>query len=300
MDLDPVRLRTLDKIATLGSMTAAARALGYTTGAISQQMAALERATGHTLFLKVGRNVQLTDAGVILAKHGQRILAAHEAAEAELEDTEGSPAVPVNVGVWGTTAGALLAPALGAIAERHPALEIHSIEVDVDDAIAAVGRGDVDLAFGVDYDDAPIPRATDVQLVELRTEGFSIGFRTGSLRPGRSVMLGSLASEPWILPPERTHYGLAMRLACRRAGFEPVVAHEVTDTAATLAMAANGLGVAPVTDLMLQWRSKDLEVIPLRTPVNRRLVLARRSDPSIRLSVRVVAEALARFVKTDF
>jgi DNA-binding transcriptional LysR family regulator len=40
VDLDLVKLRTLVAIRDTGSMTAAAVALGYTTGAVSQQMAA--------------------------------------------------------------------------------------------------------------------------------------------------------------------------------------------------------------------------------------------------------------------
>ena len=39
MDLDLVELRTLVEVRAAGSMTAAAAALGYTTGAVSRQMA---------------------------------------------------------------------------------------------------------------------------------------------------------------------------------------------------------------------------------------------------------------------
>jgi hypothetical protein len=62
-DLDLVKLRTLVEIRATGSMTAAAAALGYTTGAVSQQMATLQRSLRLELFTQVGRSVQLTDAG---------------------------------------------------------------------------------------------------------------------------------------------------------------------------------------------------------------------------------------------
>ena len=62
MDLDLVKLRTLVEVRAAGSMTAAAAALGYTTGAVSQQMAALQRSVRTELFTQVGRRVQLTDA----------------------------------------------------------------------------------------------------------------------------------------------------------------------------------------------------------------------------------------------
>jgi molybdenum-dependent DNA-binding transcriptional regulator ModE len=59
--LDLVKLRTLVEVRETGSMTAAAAALGYTTGAVSQQMAALERSVRVELFTQVGRRLQLTD-----------------------------------------------------------------------------------------------------------------------------------------------------------------------------------------------------------------------------------------------
>src|ERR671928_15313 len=72
--LDLVKLRTLVEVRETGSMTAAAAALGYTTGAVSQQMAALERSVRAELFTQVGRRLQLTDAGRLLADHAVGLL----------------------------------------------------------------------------------------------------------------------------------------------------------------------------------------------------------------------------------
>ncbi|MEV4565419.1 LysR family transcriptional regulator [Nonomuraea sp. NPDC049419] len=48
--LKPEHLRTLREVVRLGSFAAAANRLGYTSSAVSQQMAALERETGVRLF----------------------------------------------------------------------------------------------------------------------------------------------------------------------------------------------------------------------------------------------------------
>ena len=69
MDMSWASLRALKEVASRGTMIAAAEALGYTTGAISQQLAALETSVGTPLLQRVGRTVELTDAGVVLAKH---------------------------------------------------------------------------------------------------------------------------------------------------------------------------------------------------------------------------------------
>jgi DNA-binding transcriptional LysR family regulator len=292
MDLDLAKLRTLAEIGARGSMTAAAAALGYTPGAVSQQMAALERSVSVELFVRVGRNVQLTDAGTVLADHAVRILEAERAARAALAEVGERISANVRVGVFGTAAAALLPPALARVQQEHPGVAVRSIEVDVDAATSAVAAGIVDIAFGLDYSDAPIPRSRDVALVGLRSERFRIAVATGRRTKHRTVSLADLADESWVLPPAATHYGLAFRMACRRAGFEPRVVHEVTDTATSLAMVAADLGVAPVTDLMLALRSRQVTALPLLENTSREIVLAYRREPPPQPGTRAVIDAI--------
>jgi hypothetical protein len=57
-----------------------------------------------------------------------------------------------------------------------------------------VRRGDVDVAFGLDYSSAPIPRSGDVQLVLLRTERFGLVTADGTDRdPGALAELADFA-----------------------------------------------------------------------------------------------------------
>ena len=78
-------LRAIEALATHGSMTAAAGALGYTPSAISQQIARLERDVRQTLIERQGRRVTLTIAGRILAESASRIVIELESMNAELQ-----------------------------------------------------------------------------------------------------------------------------------------------------------------------------------------------------------------------
>jgi DNA-binding transcriptional LysR family regulator len=292
MYLDLVKLRSLVELQKQGTMVAAAVALGYTTGAISQQLAALEIQVGYPLLVHTGRQVELTDAGSVLANEAIAILDAERSARevlAALQDQRGGQ---VRVGVFGTAAAALLPPALARLKTIYPGILVRSFEVDVDAAAAEVASHNVDLAFGVDYPDAPIPRDPAVNLLALRTETFAIATAMGEVDAEGAVPLSYFQHHGWLLPPPRTHYGLALRMACRRAGFEPQVNHEVTDTAATLAMAAAGLGVAPVTELMLQLRRLDLGIVELIDPIERVMVLAHRHQSHIQPGLQAVIEAI--------
>eukprot|EP01030_Chromulinospumella_sphaerica_P031900 gene31900-32580_t len=61
-------------VAETGQMTAAARMLGMTQSAASQQIASLESNYGVTLFDRSVRPARLTQAGTLLHRHAARIL----------------------------------------------------------------------------------------------------------------------------------------------------------------------------------------------------------------------------------
>ena len=82
--LNLTQLATLREFSRRGTMAKAAEALGYTPGAVSQQIAELERSVGIALLVKVGRRAVLTDAGRVLASEADRVLLAEERARQAL------------------------------------------------------------------------------------------------------------------------------------------------------------------------------------------------------------------------
>jgi DNA-binding transcriptional LysR family regulator len=281
-------LLALRELAEQGTMTAAADVLGVTTGAVSQQLAAMESRLGVALVERVGRRVQLTDAGRLLLRHAGGILQAQDAALAALEASRGDVAGTVVIGVFGSAA-ALLPDVATAVRGANDAIRIRSRELDVDGAVAAVRRGDVDLAFGLDYEDLPAARDEDIAFDPIRTERFGLAVSASDDRFADQIDLVEAGGSPWILPPAESRYGRLVRNACRRAGFEPDVVYEVMDTAASLALAAAGAGVTPVTPLMRALApDARLRIVGLRQEVTRSVCLAERIRPASRPSVAFV------------
>jgi DNA-binding transcriptional LysR family regulator len=253
--LSLTQLATFREFVRHGTLAAAAGSLGYTPGAVSQHVSALERTVGARLVERSGRHLALTDAGRVLAEYADRMLGLERETVQAIASAEGRVAGPLTVGTWGSTAAALLAPVVERMAVAVPEVTVRSREVDLDEAALAVRHGDVDVAFGLDYPDAPVPRDDAISVIGLHEESFGIAVatshdRTGGRRRSRSVDVETLAGLDWILPPPDSQYGRALRSGFRRRGFEPRVVHEVTDTAASLQLAAAGLGATVVTDLM--------------------------------------------------
>jgi DNA-binding transcriptional LysR family regulator len=272
--LSLLHLTTLREFVRRGTLAAAADALGYTPGAASQHIASLERELGTAVLTKAGRHLVLTDAGRVLAEHAEELLECEARARLAVASPSDEVSGPVVLGIWGSSAAALLGPLISLAAERHPGLAITSREVPVDLVARSVRTREVDLAFGLDYPADPIPRDRDTTVRPLLRERFWVASAGRGRRRARARSLAELAEEPWILPSPGTVMGHAMRVAFRRAGVEPNVAHEVDDSAASLQLAAQGLGLTLATDLMQRLaHDPALDRVTLREEVVREIVL---------------------------
>src|SRR5947208_14695455 len=90
-------LAALQAVAEGGSFGRAAARLGYTQSAVSQQIATLERLVGERLVDRPGgpRPVTITQAGTVLLRHADGIVARLRAAQADLAALRDGSAGPL-------------------------------------------------------------------------------------------------------------------------------------------------------------------------------------------------------------
>src|SRR5213083_909354 len=104
-------LAALKAVAEEGSFRGAASQLGYTQSAVSQQIATLERLVGEKLVERPGgpRPVSLTEAGRLLLRHADSIVARLQAAQADLQALRAGEAGTLRIGTF-QSAGARVLP----------------------------------------------------------------------------------------------------------------------------------------------------------------------------------------------
>ncbi|GBP99550.1 LysR family transcriptional regulator [Streptomyces spongiicola] len=274
--IDPRRLRILRAVADHRTVTAAAAALYLTPSAVSQQLAALEQETGHTLLIRSGRGVTPTAAGEILLGHAHEVLSQLERAEAELAAYAGGAAGEVTAASFATGIAEVLAPALGRLALDHPGIRVRVRDAEGDESLPMVLDGEADLALAVEYRGAP--REDDLRLarVPLYAEPFDAVLHCGHpLADGGGVELAALADSDWIGPYPGNPCHDVMLLACELAGFQPRLTHSSDDFRAVVALAGAGAGVALVPRSALRGMElKDTVVLPVAGPAATRRVFA--------------------------
>ncbi|MFF0342652.1 LysR family transcriptional regulator [Kribbella sp. NPDC004875] len=277
--MDVRRLELLLALSRLGSMHAVSETLGVTTSTVSQQIAALAKEVGLPLLEPDGRRVRLTPAGRRLAAHAVHILAAHEAARADL-DPSAEPAGTVRVAAFHTAIRDSLLP----VVPRLPAavrLEIQ--EQEPPDALAMLERDQVDLALTYDYNLAPAAIDPALQATRLWDAAWSLAVPSRSRRtPGTAAdVLGAFADSDWIVNSRHLADEQVIRTIAALAGFEPRVTQRADSLQLVQEMIVAGLGVA---------------LLPAAYPKTTGVSLRRLRDPE----PRVRAYALTRRGRTGW
>ncbi|GAA2415272.1 LysR family transcriptional regulator [Streptomyces glaucosporus] len=244
-------LRVLRAVARTGSFSAAARELGCTQPAVSQQMRALEQAAGTPLLVRTGRETRPTEAGEALVRHAAGILAALAAAEEEVAAIAGLRAGRVRLASFPSASAALVPAAVAALREEYPGARVSLVEAGPPRSAEMVGEGECEIALVYRHTGSGAPAADgafgdpgDGLVVRpLLTERF-VGLlpEDHHLARAESVDLGELAEESWIAGCRRCR-GHLVRI-CESAGFAPRIDFTADGSPAVAGLVGAGLGVA--------------------------------------------------------
>src|SRR5690348_5631184 len=145
-------LLALKAVAEEGSFGRAARRLGYTQSAISQQIAVLERIVGQRLVDRPGgpRPISLTEAGELLLTHADAIAARLRAAQADLSALGAGDAGPLRIGTYQSVGARIIPTLLRRFRTEWPQIDVTLVESGDDrELLGLVESGEVDLSFVV-------------------------------------------------------------------------------------------------------------------------------------------------------
>ncbi|BAQ71737.1 HTH-type transcriptional regulator TrpI [Pseudomonas sp. Os17] len=237
-DLPPLNaLRAFEATARLNSVSQAAEQLHVTHGAVSRQLKVLEEHLGLSLFVKDGRGIKLTDAGVRLRDASSEAFERLRDVCGEL--TRGSADAPFVLGCSGSLLARWLIPRLGRLNADLPDLRLH----------LSAGEGDLDPRRpGLDallvFAEPPWP--ADMQVYELACERIGpvlspryAGYSRLRTAPATALGAESLlhtTSRPQAWPSWARHNGIAAEALKYGQGFEHLYY--------LLEAAVAGLGVA--------------------------------------------------------
>lgn len=264
-------LAALQAVAEEGSFGRAAHRLGYTQSAISQQIATLERVVGERLVERPGgpRPVTLTEAGRLLLRHAESIIARLQAAQADLAALSAGSVGTLRVGTFQSVGAKVLPTVMRRFRDGWPDVEIELRESHSDFELAMlVERGELDLSFVQLPLDHPA-----LETIELMRDPYVLVAAADSplAARGKPPTLKEIAEQPLIGYREcRSTQIIADQL--RTTGREPHFVFRSDDNGIVQGLAAAGVGVAVVPLLTVDENDETVAVIDVGTKIAPRIV----------------------------
>ncbi|MBF4160740.1 LysR family transcriptional regulator [Nocardioides sp. CBS4Y-1] len=240
-----------------GSFSEAARELGYTASAVSQQISALERATRTPLFEREAHGVQPTPAAAWLGERADQALGQLRALEDDLALRQNGTIGRLRLGSFPSASERLLPLAVSHLRRTHPGLAISLDEGEPTELFAKLASRELDAAVIYRYGQVPTPIPTGLRaerlfresLVLLAPPRHRLGGGGRSEEPVGEEELARLGGESWISTGPGTSGASTLRRLCARAGFEPDIVHRSNNYTVVHGLVAAGLGLAIVPRL---------------------------------------------------
>ncbi|CUJ72465.1 MULTISPECIES: LysR family transcriptional regulator [Achromobacter] len=294
---DLKQLRAFLAIARLGNFTRAAYELHISQSALTIQIQQLEKHLRTELFDRNRRSVTLTP-------HGQELFPRIERLVAEIEDlvTHAREATDpdrgtVTVAALPSVAAGLLPRAIHRLNRDYP-----RITVRIRDTVAArltymIRNGEVDFGVG-----SPVKRDPELVWEKLMTDRFCAFVAPDYPWTKRnSVKFKDLAGPPLILPVRESSIRMHIEAAADKNKISLPAAYEAVYNSTITAMAAQGLGVAILSELVVRGDDTTrLRRIAIEDPpLYRYIGILRRAGRSLSRPAELLIGALREAASAD-
>src|SRR5262249_53064449 len=185
-----------------------------------------------------------------------------------------------------SAAASFVAVAWAALAGSAPQVRLDLTEMEPEESLPAVLRGQADVA--VAHEDDLLPPPLDPLFERRDLPGDPVPIAVPEPRPlaagdglvparsplaaagdGSGLPLTSLGGEPFLAPRDTTSCAEMIQRACARAGFVPRVVARASDFQVLLSLVAAGAGVTLVPGLAARWLPPRVRLVPPADPVTR-------------------------------
>ena len=253
--IQPQQLTVLVAIREHGSLSGAARALGYGVPTIAHHLTALERHLKVRLVDRDRRGARLTPLGAVLVTEAEEILARLDLAEQLVVTQRDRGLATIRIGTFASIGSQLLPRAVRLLRERAP-VQVEVVEAEPTEVVQLLQAGE--LSAGLIYDSADDPAFAGPELAidVLLEEQYEILVASNSpFAACAEIDLADLAEADWICSRDHTETSdRVLRRACHLVGIEPRVLMRTDDLSMIHGLVAEGLGCTLTTRAALDTR----------------------------------------------
>ncbi|WP_439107023.1 LysR family transcriptional regulator [Congregibacter sp.] len=274
--MDIANLRAFAAVARGQSFSAAATQLHLTQPAISKRIAVLETELDAPLFDRLGRRIELTEAGRALLAHLPEIEQSLRQAEQAVRDINGDVSGPLRIATSHHIGLHRLPPVLSAFQRSYPLVQLAIEFLDSEQAYERLRVGDIELAV---VTLAP-GDVTHLQSEAIWTDALCVMIsKTHPLAGRRRISIEELATYPAVLPGLDTFTGQIVHQHFESVGAALQLSMATNYLETLRMMAVVGLGWTVLPESMA---GPDLQTLRVDgTVLSRTLGLVRHQERSL-------------------
>jgi len=202
------QLQVVIAVARAHGFSAAARQMDIAEPTVHRTAREFEKLVGVKLFQRVSHGIEMTPAGLDIAKFANLALYEIAAAFEEIAESKGAHRGRISVGSLPLARTDILPQAIANLCAQEPYTSVEIVEASYETLLHSLKNGDLDIIVSALREDAALPEITEEKLFE---DELAIITRVGHpLLKKSTVTIEDLAAFPWIVPrhgsPTRDHF----------------------------------------------------------------------------------------------
>jgi DNA-binding transcriptional LysR family regulator len=257
--VDFYQLNTFYQVAVHKNFTRAAKYLSISQPAVSRQIEALEQSVDLTLFHRVGRNIELTDAGKTLFAMTEQILSLVRKTMSMMEEMKNLETGSLVVGASTTIGNYFLAPIVMNFMNRYPGIKVKLEIKSTSEIHDRISRNLLDIAV--------IPEFTGSSALKqerfIQDDFVLIVPKNHPLKLKKDVKLEDIKNEKIIIrgPGSNTRKTIEEHFQKYKIFFPSLVELDSTEAIKQAVIAGAGISFLPKRTVELEMRLDIIEVL---------------------------------------
>ena len=247
----------------------------YTTqGNISKQIQALEKELSVSLFKREHRTIELTDEGMIVLPHAQKIIDDYVKLQRDLNDFQDAKNLTIEMYTIPTMPNYQSFNLITSFLQQHPEVHMQLKEEESNHLFASLKSDKCEIIFArtFNFDDKSLEQ------IPMESDNFvAVLPKHHKLAKVKKIDLASLKDDNFLILGKSTNLYQPVMDLCHNAGFNPKITYEGSRVDLVIQMVENNMGVSLMMDKTAKGFTNDNFVtIPLSINVSNELSFFRK------------------------
>lgn len=281
------KYRAFIQVAETGSLTKAARQLGYSQPGVSHMMDSLEAEMGFPLLIRNKDRIVPTENGKKVLYYCYQIIKNEDYLQETVSSIHGVLEGDIKLGAYNSMLSGFVAQAVRNFSNVYSNITFHLYEVEHGAFQELLSRGAIDLAFMSEH----VPKG--FTFLPLFHDRSVVIMRADHPFAARKILTPAMLNGCDFIMPVET-YADTVQVIMEKSPFSPHVKYQVASDVAAISMVANGLGIAVISNLQISQLPRSVVARELDGFYGRNLGIAVRSlkhaSPAIKEFVRISRE----------